>query len=715
VLRNLARESRLNGIYKSVTWTVQQLVDAVAKGNLRLPDLQRPFVWPATKVRDLLDSMFRGYPVGELMFWNRTADENGGSIGLGTKSHSGTQQIVDGQQRLTSLFVILTGQSVVDDEYKKKLIRISFNPFLERFEVAQPVLDRSPDWVGDVATVFASSLMAHKTFVKRYETAKGIAITEEEDQQIHDALVRLSGLTSVAFTVVEILDHVEKAVVADVFVRINSEGVNLTTADFILTWLSVFWSEGREEMEDFARDSRLTAEHITQTTGKKTRWTPLNYYLAPSPGQLVRVAVAVGQNRGRLSDAYSALRGRDRKTGMADPKRQNEELDKIKMAVPLLLNPLNWDEFMRVLAKSGFRSRKMITSNTTLLYSYSLWLIGRTRYKVDLTILRDLMARWFFMAQTTGYYTSNAAETQIQQDLDRLDGVKTADEFIAVLEGVINNSLTPDFWSIRLVDNLISSSTAASPSYQAYLASLNILNANLFMLHNSVLNWTDPSQTSIKGVEGHHLFPRAYLSDVLGYKDLKKINQVANFAPTDWHTNNIISDRPPHEYWPDLVRDRGMTGELLVAQEKWHALPPAWTTMKYEEFLSERRKLIALIIRDGYMRLTDPAYQPDLSGLHAVSESTDEPEITLLQLVSSGFLNSGDLIESIDPERPSIGEITDDGEILIEDRLYDTPTRATRALGDEISDGWDFWVVDTDTGPIPLSALKEKLVESKTA
>jgi hypothetical protein len=686
----------------------------VSKGDLRLPDLQRPFVWPATKVRDLMDSMFRGYPVGELMFWNRAADEDGGSIGVDAKSHSGNQQIVDGQQRITSLFVILTGQPVVDDEYRRKFIRISFNPFLERFEVAQPALDRSSDWVGDVASVFSSPLKAHKAFVDRYEAAKGILLTDDEKQQIHDALVRLSSLTSMTFTVVEILDHVEKAVVADVFVRINSEGVNLTAADFILTWLSVFWPEGREEMEDFARESRLTAEHITQATGKKTTWTPLNYYLAPSPGQLIRVAVAVGQNRGRLSDAYSALRGRDRKTGMADPKRQAEELDKIKAAVSLMLNPLHWDAFLHVLAKAGFRSRKMITSNTTLLYTYSLWLLGRTRYQVEWAVLRDLMARWFFMAQTTGYYTSNAAETQIQQDLDRLDGVKTASEFVAVLEGVINNTLTPDFWSIRLVDNLVSSSSSASPSYQAYLASLNILNANLFMLHDSVMNWTDPAQTTIKDVEGHHLFPRAYLSEVLGYKDLKKINQVANFAPTDWSTNNLISARPPHEYWPDLVRERRMEGHVLAMQEKWHALPPQWAEMNYEEFLPARRKLMASVIRDGYLRLTDPAYQPNLSEPHAVADDTNEPEITLLQLVSNGLLKSGDLVETIDPERPAIGEITDDGEILIEDRLYDTPTRATRALGDEISDGWEFWVLDTGTGTVSLSALRAKLIESGT-
>ena len=148
-------------------------------------------------------------------------------------------------------------------------------------------------------------------------------------------------------------------------------------------------------MEVFARNTRLTADHITEITKVKTSWSPKNHFIFPRPKDLVRLAVTVGQNRGRLSDAYNALRAVDRKTGMVDPARQGEELDKIKSATPLILNPLNWDEISRVLVKGGFRSKKMITSSTTILYTYSLWILGRTKYKVELATLRDLMARWF--------------------------------------------------------------------------------------------------------------------------------------------------------------------------------------------------------------------------------------------------------------------------------------------------------------------------------
>ena len=697
----------MSDIYKPVDWSIQQLVDAVKAGTLTLPDLQRPFVWPATKVRDLMDSLFRGYPVGELMFWNQPGDEKAGAIGIDSKSQMSKQQIVDGQQRITSLFVTVTGQTVIDDDYRKKTIRIAFNPFTERFEVAQPALDRSAEWVSDISKVFSSALVAYENFSDRLTKSRAEPLTESERAQIHRSLIRLEALKTVTFKVVELQSSVDKAVVADVFVRINSEGVNLTSADFILTWLSVFWPDGRDELEQFARNSRLTADHITEVTGVKTNWTPKNYFIAPRPGQLVRVAVAVGQNRGRLQDAYNALRGRDRKTGMAIPERQVEELAKLQSATPLILNPLNWDEFLRALTKAGFRSKKMITSETTILYTYALWLLGRTKFQVDITTLRDLMARWFFMAQTSGRYTGSP-ETRIQQDLDRLDGAKSSQEFVSILDGVISTVLTSDFWSIRLPEDFISSSTSASPAYQAYLSALNILDADLFMLNEKVRDWTDPANTSIKNVEGHHLFPKAYLRDVKGYSDIKKINQVANFAPTDWATNNLISDDPPKTYWPKLVTERRMEGEVLLRQRQWHALPENWIDLSYEDFLIARRKLMALVVRDGYLRLADPTYQPSLE-LPKPPDDEAIVDVTILDLLVAGLVRASDLVTPVQSDQDIVAEITEDGEILLDDKTYDSPDRAARAVGDETVDGWDFWALVTKEGLVPLRDLVGRL------
>ena len=291
------------------------------------------------------------------------------------------------------------------------------------------------------------------------------------------------------------------------------------------------------------------------------------------PEKMIRVIVAVGQNRGRLRNAYNALRGRDARTGEMQETLINQQLDLLKSAQATALNPTNWDDFLRVLRRAGFRSRKMITSNNTVLYTYALWLIGLTKFNLDRSRLRSLMARWFFMSQTTGRYT-NSPETSIEEDLSRFDTDTTDPEtFADVIERIIATTLTGDFWTIRLPDDFITSSTFVSPAYQAYVASLNILDADLFLLDEKVRDWMDPSAATARAVEGHHLFPRGYLIDAQSITSTKRINQVANIAPTDWATNNLISNRPPHEYWPELLASRNLAGDKLNRQQYWHRAP----------------------------------------------------------------------------------------------------------------------------------------------
>jgi len=683
----------MSDLFKPVPWTVQNLVAAVQSGALRLPDIQRPFVWEKVKVRDLVDSIYRGFPVGELMFWNIPGDEDTKSIGTDLKTQSAKATIVDGQQRLTSLYVIMTGQPVVDDDYRKERIRIAFNPFAERFEVASPALEKSPDWIPDISAVYASPLKARKSFLERYVVAHDLS--EETEERIEGVFAKLHGLKDFSFTVVELQPAVDRERVAEIFVRINSEGVNLTQADFILTWLGVFWDEGRDQLEHFSRTSRLSPDTVSELTGTQTSWTPKNHYIAPDPGKMVRVIVAVGQNRGRLRNAYNALRGRDPRTGEVVPENRMRELESLQQAQIHALDPTNWDDFLRVLGRAGFRSKKMITSDNTVLYTYAVWLIGLTRYKVNRTALRDLMARWFFMSQTTGRYT-NSPETRMEEDLARFSDVAfgDADGFVGVLDHVIDTVLTADYWTIRMPDDFVTSSISASPAYQGYLAALNVLDADLFALNGKVKDWMDPSAATIKDVEGHHLFPRAYLG-TLGIIDTKRVNQVANFAPTDWVTNNLISDRSPSEYWPELLEKRSLRGVNLQAQSFWHALPENWAALPYEEFLAKRRVLMAAVTRAGFNKLSDPNYQPIVEGVVATTVPDGAMvDVTLMDLVLAGLLKPGDLLIPADPEKTTIAEITDDGLISFNEHTYDTPRRAARADGDEQTDGWEYWLVE---------------------
>jgi hypothetical protein len=137
VQTSLAGEpSMAETLYKDTTYTVSLLVQSIGLGKVALPDIQRPFVWQAAKVRALFDSMYKGFPVGYLLFWETGADPGARQIGVDTKAAVPNSLIVDGQQRLTSLFAVMTGSRVLRDDYSEARIRIAFRPADATFAVA---------------------------------------------------------------------------------------------------------------------------------------------------------------------------------------------------------------------------------------------------------------------------------------------------------------------------------------------------------------------------------------------------------------------------------------------------------------------------------------------------------------------------------------------------------------------------------------------------
>ncbi|MCV2393267.1 DUF262 domain-containing protein [Actinotalea sp. M2MS4P-6] len=693
----------MGAIFKPTPWDVDQLVSGVQKGSVRLPDLQRPFVWPATKVRDLFDSMYRGYPVGELMFWDVTANGETRAIS-GVGEVDAAHQIVDGQQRLTSLYAAMKGLKVRDEAYREKSITISFNPFTEKFDVRTPVLARSVSWVEDISMVFESPIKARRAFISRFKSS-GQELPDDDELRVEEAFSRLDALRNYKFQVVHIQSDVEKRTVADIFVRINSEGVSLKAYDYILTWLSVFWPDGRERIEDFARNSRVTPDRASEIAGRRIDWTPKNPFLPVETGHVVRAMVAVGQNRAKLLDAYAALQAKDRISGVVDPDRQAAELSLLQKALPIVTDRVNWTEFIRAVQTAGFRSSKGITSNMNLVYSSVVFMLGRTRYGVDLQRLRILVARWVFMSQMTSRYTGSG-ESQLQKDLDMFGSLANGDAagFERLVNQTIRTALTDDYWTFNVPQHLVTSSTALSPVYQCYLAALNILDADMFMLNMKVRDWMDPALPAIKGLEGHHLFPRAYQQNVLGTTDTKRINQVANFAPTDWATNIAISDRPPAEYWPDLVAERGADSEWLMKQHYWHALPDGWEHMEYDEFLEARRQKISTVIRDAFALLSGgQAHAPTEP---VTVEDTAPAELPLSELLAAGILKPGDLLDPVDPDWQVDAVISEDGTILIDGlHEFDTLDDAARHLEVTNISGFEFWALERDGGVAPLTEV----------
>jgi hypothetical protein len=643
------------------------------------------------------------------MFWENTAAEHTKVIGIDTKSQNSSMQVVDGQQRLTSLYAVVHGRRVLREDYSEELIVISFNPLTQRFAVPDNATKRSSEWIQDIREVFESPIDARSKYLDGLEKARGVdRLDRETERAVEVAINKLADVLKFVFEVVQLKEHVSREVVADIFVRINSQGATLSSADFILTWLSVFWEEGRQEIEDFAQRSRFTPQEMSRSTNMTVPWTPKNPYLTLDANHVLRVVVAVGNRRAPLGDAYNALRGRNPRTREIVPEDRERELEKLKGGLARALDPKHWDEYLKVIERAGIRTSAMVTSKNTVIYGYALWLIGRTEFTVPVDELREVMARWYFMAQITGRF-SGSPETRAQEDLNRLDGLERIPEaFKEVITSQVDTTLTEDWWSVTLPDNLYTSSTT-SPAFTAYLAALTILDAEVLLSTLTVKDWIAPSRRPVKGVEKHHLFPKVYLKH-LHVSTTRQINQVANQALVEWSDNIDISDEAPGDYWPQQVTDKTIGNERLARQMWWHALPEGWTDMGYQDFLVARRKLMAEVTREAFRKLSDPNYQPQ-SPVKAV-EFAPEPVLPSFdELVQAGMIPVGTYLTPADGEKDSIAEVTQDGMIMLNETEYRTPDLAAHADGADDADGWDYWSAAFDE-PVLLSELRARGIES---
>lgn len=578
-------------LFKDVKYNLQGLINNIDMGTIGLPDIQRPFVWPDTKVRQLFDSLYKGYPVGYLLFWENANIDGIKSIGTSNKQKAAQLLIVDGQQRLTSLYAVIKGQEVIRENYTKTNIVIAFNPMEEKFEVPDAAIRRNPRYFQNISEIWKENSNIIKIINQYVSNLKNhVELSEKEEEQIQESFMKLKNLETYPFSVLELSQEIDEEQVADVFVRINSQGKTLNQADFILTLMSVFWDEGRTNLENFCRDAR---------TPSTSHATPFNYLIVPKPDQMLRVAVGLAFRRARLQYIYSILRGKDLETGLFSEERRDLQFENLKVAQAQALDLTNWHEFLKALKQAGFINESFISSNNNILYAYVLFLIGRVDYKVDLFTLKKLIARWFFMSSITGRYTSSP-ETAMEMDLAKLRSVNTSEEFVNLLNEVIYSQLTNDFWEVTLPMDL-STSSFRSPSLFAYYAALNIHDAvGLF----SKLKVHELLQTGLRAnksaLERHHLFPKAWLMRN-GVTETRDFNQIANFALVEWSDNIAISDKEPKVYLP--FYEERFDGEGLEKMRYWHALPENWQEMEYPEFLIERRKKISKVVADAFRKL----------------------------------------------------------------------------------------------------------------
>lgn len=587
-------------IFTNIPSKVRNLVNDVRIGKIGLPDLQRPFVWKDNKVRELLDSMLKGYPIGYVMLWESPSgyDDKKSSIGVGEKIYKEPKELViDGQQRLTALVAALYGVPVKDKNYSDHEIKIAFNPITRSFAVWTTTYENDSEWVSRISDVFLAKenntfTKYRRNFINELNDArerKGLQeLTDEELDLIEQNLNDLLSLEDYSLPTLEISADADEENVADIFVRVNSGGQNLTENNFIQTLISVYEKDVHDKITQFCKASRIPANG-----------TSYNHIHVMDPQHLVRIAVGLGFHRARLRYAYMLLRGKDLDSGQYSAETRDKNLTIFKEALELAMDLNNWHAFVNVVKSAGYVTNKIIASSNAIVYSYVMYLIGKYEYKVETTKLNKVIAKWFFMSAIT-YFYSGSTESEVEKQFADLRSVKTAAEFVDYIEKSISSRFTDDYFNVTLPKEL-NSSSAISPAWYGYVSSQIILNNPMLFSNSTLVNYLLPGASGSKNsIDRHHIFPKNYLAKK-GYDNDRDRNQIANFTYLDYATNIDISDDAPMDY---VKRYKNQLGETeFVKHCERHALPLGFENMDYMEFLSKRRELMANIIKMAYEKL----------------------------------------------------------------------------------------------------------------
>lgn len=584
-------------IFSNTTLTVNQLIEKIDTGELGLPELQRPFIWKDSKVRDLFDSLMRGYPIGYLMLWECPSLEKKKSIGVDLHSYDSPKEvIIDGQQRLTSLYAVMKGKKVINSKFDEKSIIISYNPLQDKFEVGYQATKKDPEWIYNISDVYttSSSFKFINSFIKRlseYRECKGGVLTEAEQDTISENINAIVNLKNHTLPVFDIKANAEEEDVSEIFVRVNSGGVSLKQNDFILTLLSLYWDEGRKEIKEFSKESTFP------TKGKTTSYNQITTVAAQD---LIRVVMAYAFDRARLKYGYKLLRGADfDKRGAVDGELRIQRFDTLKDKLPDVLDVHSWHEFLKAIMNAGYLSGDLILSGNAIFYSYAFYLIAKHRFHASYNENMHLTSLWFFYASLVSLYTGSF-ESTVESHLNSIKDLSTLKEYKDFILSRVNERLTNDYFDITLVGSEgLAVSGKGNNAWNAYVAALNIMDAKILFSKSNLLvsKLFEPgTDGNRKSLEKHHLFPKAHMK-AQGYTDAK-INQMANYAFIDWKDNMDILDDAPSVYYPIVCE--GRSDEEILRMEEENALPHGWENMPYEDFLVERRKLMAAKIKQAF-------------------------------------------------------------------------------------------------------------------
>ncbi len=597
--------------YEVNQYSVDTLMNWIKSKAIGIPEIQRPFVWTPVKVRDFIDSLYRGYPVGYLIAWN-SADIR---LKGGGQSSVGKRLIIDGQQRMTALLAALLGEPVVDKSYQKIRIRIAFHPGEEKFEVANPAIDKNREWISDIAEVFApdaSSRRLTNTYFKGKPDADE-SVIEEIGQRID----KLISIRNNHLGIIDLHGTLSLEEVSEVFLRINSQGVQLTAADFVMSKMAASEKYDGHKLHkciDYFCHLAVAPEAY-EHLAKDAEFADTEYFHAmewlrhekedlydPTRTDMLRVVCALGFRRGKLNDLAELLSGRNFETRTNEESIAEKSFLQLKASILSYVNNTNFKRFLMILRSAGFVNTSMIRSQATINFAYILYLTLRDK-KEQPAKIEKLVRRWFVMSLLLGRY-SGSAESAFDRDIGLIEERGAA----SLLEEIERASLSDIFWEVGL-PGVMWTSNSRSGYLSVFMACQIKANDKGFLSSDYTV------QNLLEGSwDMHHVVPRSYLQKH-GLQP-SRYNQIANFVPMQREINIRVGNQPPATYFKELreqcqggpVCYGGITNaEQMRANFAAHCIPEGMervtTVDAYDQFLEDRRKLMAGRIRDYYEAL----------------------------------------------------------------------------------------------------------------
>jgi hypothetical protein len=586
---------------------IETILTWVKSGEIAIPEIQRPFVWDSTKVRDLMDSLYQGYPIGYLIAWrNPNVKLKDGSFSEGKKI------LIDGQQRVTALRAAILGEYVINKDYAREKIKISFQPIEEKFEVLNSAIQKDNAWIPDISPIITGSERIRK-IVDNYCEKN---LNADEDQ-VEDALENLKKVTQKQLGLIELDSDLDIETVTEIFVRINSKGVVLSQADFAMSKIAANETYNGSTIRkaiDYFCHLAVAPEFYSQIVDVDSEFASTEYFRKmtwlknenddlydPDYTDLLRVVFTSEFHRGKLSDLVSLLSGRNFETRTYEEEIARESFKKLEEGMYEFINETNFKRFLMIIKSAGFISSSLIRSQNTLNFAYIIYLALKAK-NYNPAQIESYVRRWFVLSVLTGRY-SGSPESWFDYDIKNISKM----DFGEYLKSVENADLSDTFFDIALVGNL-DTSVSTSPYFNVYLAAQVKLNDKGFLSRDITVK----DLISHKG-DIHHIFPKDYLKKYGLQRG--QYNQVANYAYVQSEINIKIGNKAPEMYLNELkeqcnCRDLKYGGiidfETLTENLKQNCIPESVFSTnieKYDEFLEQRRVLMARKIKEYYQSL----------------------------------------------------------------------------------------------------------------